>query len=89
MTVGFRRPRLSGARAKEEVYSVGFNDLSNSAKSEHSLGHGRQPTQVKSQALDLLAKELRQVRNDLSAITGEFTSDELLGVIFPKFCIGK
>ena len=25
----------------------------------------------------------------LSAITGEFTSDDLLGVIFSSFCIGK
>ena len=44
---------------------------------------------AKSQALDLLAEELRLAQNDLSAITGEFTSDDLLGVIFSKFCIGK
>jgi tRNA modification GTPase len=41
------------------------------------------------QALDLLAEELRLGQNALSAITGEFTSDDLLGVIFSKFCIGK
>jgi tRNA modification GTPase len=40
-------------------------------------------------ALDLLAEELRLAQNDLSAITGEFTSDDLLGVIFSSFCIGK
>lgn len=40
-------------------------------------------------ALDLLAEELRLAQNDLSEITGEFTSDDLLGVIFSKFCIGK
>ena len=44
---------------------------------------------AKSQALDLLAEELRLAQNDLSSITGEFTSDDLLGVIFSKFCIGK
>ncbi len=44
---------------------------------------------AQSQALDLLAEELRLAQNDLSAITGEFTSDDLLGVIFSKFCIGK
>ena len=44
---------------------------------------------AKSQALDLLAEELRLAQIDLSAITGEFTSDDLLGVIFSKFCIGK
>jgi tRNA modification GTPase len=41
------------------------------------------------QALDLLAEELRLAQNALSEITGEFTSDDLLGVIFSKFCIGK
>ncbi len=43
----------------------------------------------KVQALDLLAEELRLAQNSLSEITGEFTSDDLLGVIFSKFCIGK
>ncbi len=41
------------------------------------------------QALDLLAEELRLAQSALSDITGEFTSDDLLGVIFSKFCIGK
>lgn len=41
------------------------------------------------QSLDLLAEELRLGQNALSEITGEFTSDDLLGVIFSKFCIGK
>jgi tRNA modification GTPase len=41
------------------------------------------------QALDLLAEELRLGQNALSEITGEFTSDDLLGVIFSQFCIGK
>ena len=44
---------------------------------------------AKSQALDLLAEELRLAQNALGDITGEFTSDDLLGVIFSKFCIGK
>ena len=30
-----------------------------------------------------------QAENALSAITGEFSSDDLLGVIFSSFCIGK
>ncbi len=40
-------------------------------------------------ALDLLAEELRLGQNALNEITGEFTADDLLGVIFSKFCIGK
>ena len=43
----------------------------------------------RAQALDLLAEELRLAQNALGEITGEFTSDDLLGVIFSKFCIGK
>jgi tRNA modification GTPase len=38
---------------------------------------------------ELLAEELRQAQNSLSKITGEFTSDDLLGQIFTNFCIGK
>ena len=45
--------------------------------------------QAQGPALDLLAEELRLAQNALSAITGEFTSDDLLGVIFSSFCIGK
>lgn len=44
---------------------------------------------AQAQLLDLLAEELRLGQNALSEITGEFTSDDLLGVIFSKFCIGK
>ena len=40
-------------------------------------------------ALDLLAEELRLAQNALGAITGEFGADDLLGVIFSSFCIGK
>ena len=45
--------------------------------------------QAQAQSLDLLAEELRLAQNALNAITGEFTSDDLLGVIFSSFCIGK
>jgi tRNA modification GTPase len=41
------------------------------------------------QALDLLAEDLRLAQSALADITGEFSSDDLLGVIFSRFCIGK
>ncbi len=41
------------------------------------------------QSLDLFAEELRLAQLQLSSITGEFSSDDLLGVIFSRFCIGK
>jgi len=39
--------------------------------------------------IELFAEELRDAQRALSAITGEFTADDLLGVIFGRFCIGK
>jgi tRNA modification GTPase len=41
------------------------------------------------QTLDLFAEELRLAQDRLSSITGAFTSDDLLGAIFSRFCIGK
>jgi len=38
---------------------------------------------------ELMAEELLQVQNRLAEITGEFSSDDLLGEIFSSFCIGK
>lgn len=38
---------------------------------------------------ELLADDLLQAQNTLAEITGEFTSDDLLGRIFSSFCIGK
>ncbi|MDT4290231.1 tRNA uridine-5-carboxymethylaminomethyl(34) synthesis GTPase MnmE [Methylomonas sp. MO1] len=49
----------------------------------------RAAEQLQHQAHELVAEELRQAQTSLSAITGEFTSDDLLGEIFSSFCIGK
>jgi tRNA modification GTPase len=51
--------------------------------------HAARDSQINDQALDLLAEELRLTQERLNSITGEFTSDDLLGVIFSRFCIGK
>lgn len=51
--------------------------------------HAAKDSQINDQALDLLAEELRLAQERLNSITGEFTSDDLLGVIFSRFCIGK
>jgi tRNA modification GTPase len=40
-------------------------------------------------ALELAAEELRRAQTALGELTGELTSDDLLGEIFSTFCIGK
>ncbi len=51
--------------------------------------HVARNNQTSDHALDLFAEELRIAQERLNSITGEFTSDDLLGVIFSRFCIGK
>jgi tRNA modification GTPase len=41
------------------------------------------------QSGELMAEDLRITQQYLNEITGEFTSDDLLGTIFSSFCIGK
>jgi tRNA modification GTPase len=41
------------------------------------------------ESLELFAEELRAAQQALGTITGEFTSEDLLGEIFKRFCIGK
>jgi tRNA modification GTPase len=53
------------------------------------LDVAQQQLALGSMALELLAEELRLAQNALNGITGEFSSDDLLGVIFSSFCIGK
>jgi tRNA modification GTPase len=38
---------------------------------------------------ELFAEELRLAHAALGSVTGEFSSDDLLGEIFQRFCIGK
>jgi tRNA modification GTPase len=52
---------------------------------DHAAAHAAQ----NDQSLDLFAEELRLAQVQLSSITGAFSSDDLLGVIFGRFCIGK
>ena len=39
--------------------------------------------------IDLISQDLRQALHYLGSITGEITTDEVLGTIFSRFCIGK
>ncbi|MDT9587378.1 MAG: tRNA uridine-5-carboxymethylaminomethyl(34) synthesis GTPase MnmE [Candidatus Arsenophonus melophagi] len=55
---------------------------------EEHLKKGHQRFTVE-RSSELLAEELRLTQKVLSQITGEFSSDDLLGRIFSSFCVGK
>ena len=39
--------------------------------------------------IDLISQDLREAIHHLGSITGEITTDEILGTIFSRFCVGK
>jgi len=45
--------------------------------------------QLDGSAIELMAEDLRHAGQAMASITGEFSSDDLLGEIFSSFCIGK
>jgi len=53
------------------------------------LGHAAAHAEQGASALELFAEELRLGHDALGEITGAFTSEDLLGAIFGRFCIGK
>lgn len=57
-------------------------------RAHQSILHGKQQLE-EYRAGELLAEELRIAQQALNEITGEFTTDDLLGRIFSSFCIGK
>src|SRR2546430_2061520 len=81
-TAGLRQPGDAGA-------------ISTRRRLVEALGRAREHTEAAARQLtdhragEVVAEELRAAQHALSEITGEFTSDDLLGRIFAGFCIGK
>ncbi len=75
--------------------SAGVGAVSARRRHLEALGQARVHTEeaqrqlTESRAGELVAEELRAAQQALSEITGEFTSEDLLGRIFAGFCIGK
>jgi tRNA modification GTPase len=57
-------------------------------KASQALDYGLEQL-VEASAGELLAEDLRMAQQELNEITGEFSSNDLLGKIFGSFCIGK
>jgi len=73
----------------EGIYLARARHVQALARVHEHVDIARQHLAERAQSLDLLAEELRLAQNALNEITGEFSSDDLLGVIFSRFCIGK
>jgi tRNA modification GTPase len=73
----------------EGVYLARARHVQALGKVETHLALAASHLAAQAQLLDLLAEELRLAQNALNEITGEFGADDLLGVIFSRFCIGK
>ncbi|QOF78600.1 tRNA uridine-5-carboxymethylaminomethyl(34) synthesis GTPase MnmE [Variovorax sp. 38R] len=81
---------MAGWRAVPEgVYLARARHVQALARVETHLALAAAHLAAQAQLLDLLAEELRLAQNALNEITGEFGADDLLGVIFSRFCIGK
>ena len=73
----------------EGIFTARARHVAALQQAQNHLDIAAQHLAQQAQALDVLAEELRLAQNALNAITGEFSSDDLLGVIFSSFCIGK
>jgi len=81
---------LAGASSVgEDAFIARARHVSALRTAQNHLDAARGQLRTALPALELFAEELRYAQTSLSQITGEFTADDLLGVIFSRFCIGK
>ncbi len=73
----------------EGVYAARERHVQALRRFDQHLTGARDHLVTSQRSLELAAEELRLAQNELGEITGKFTSEDLLGVIFSAFCIGK
>jgi tRNA modification GTPase len=81
--------RIAGWHQTEDVFIARERHLRALASAQGHVAAARAIVESGFPALELFAEELRLAQQALGEITGEFTADDLLGVIFSRFCIGK
>jgi tRNA modification GTPase len=81
--------RIAGWHQTEDVFIARERHLRALATAQEHIAAARAVVEGRLPALELFAEELRLAQQALGEITGEFTADDLLGVIFSRFCIGK
>lgn len=82
------REVTSGESLPEGVFTARRRHIEALQKAKNVLSNAAQNLSPVVQ-LELLAEDCRQAQNSLNEITGEFSSEDLLGRIFSSFCIGK
>ena len=70
--------------AGEDVFVARQRHLRALKDAMHHVDRAKRLTQP-----EIVAEELRLAQNAMASVTGEFVSDDLLGEIFSKFCLGK
>ena len=80
--------RLAGADAGEGTCTARARHVAALERARTHLA-AAESALVERNAGELAAEELREVQHALGEITGEFSSEDLLGAIFGSFCIGK
>ena len=81
--------KIAGWHQTEDVFIARERHLRALAAAQGQIDAARRVVESSQPALELFAEELRLAQQSLGEITGEFTADDLLGVIFSRFCIGK
>ncbi len=81
--------RIAGWHPAEDVFIARERHLRALATAQEHIAAASRVVESKLPALELFAEELRLAQRALGEITGEFSADDLLGVIFSRFCIGK
>ncbi len=81
--------QIAGWHQAEDVFIARERHLRALAEARAHVDSARAVVEGIMPALELFAEELRLAQQALGQITGEFTADDLLGVIFSRFCIGK
>ncbi|MCL2296994.1 MAG: tRNA uridine-5-carboxymethylaminomethyl(34) synthesis GTPase MnmE [Proteobacteria bacterium] len=77
------------AHLTEDTFLARARHLEALQRARHALHDAAQELAGACPALELAAEQLRLAQEALDSITGAFSADDLLGVIFSRFCIGK
>lgn len=80
---------IAGWHPAEDIFIARERHLRALTRACEQVAAARRVAEGPIPALELFAEELRLAQQALAEITGEFTADDLLGVIFSRFCIGK